>query len=146
MEYVERLSHYFEANDITSEGKKRAILLNAVGPSTYIARESNRTLLRGESKCMHTSVRNPLLSSRGMIMCRGRGDHSSVRGRITQAAEYCQYSGVQDDMLHDRLVCGISHKGIQRSLLQDPALGEAMKVALSAEAADRAPRCWDSCR
>ena len=29
MEYVERLSHYFEANDITSEGKKRAILLNA---------------------------------------------------------------------------------------------------------------------
>ena len=35
MEYVERLSHYFEANDITSEGKKRAILLNAVGPSTY---------------------------------------------------------------------------------------------------------------
>ena len=43
-------------------------------------------------------------------------------------------------MLRDRLVCGISHKGIQRRLLQDPALtfGEAaMKVALSAEAADR---------
>ena len=34
-EYVERLSHYFEANDITSASKKRAILLNAVGPSTY---------------------------------------------------------------------------------------------------------------
>ena len=42
-------------------------------------------------------------------------------------------------MLRDSLVCGISHKGIQRRLLQDPALtfGEAMKVALSAEAAYR---------
>ena len=35
LEYVERLSHYFAANDIVSEDKKKAILLNAVGPSTY---------------------------------------------------------------------------------------------------------------
>ena len=58
---------------------------------------------------------------------------------LRKLAEY-QYGGVLDDMLRDRLVCGISHKGIQRRLLQDPALtfGEAaMKVALSAEAADR---------
>ena len=35
LEYVERLSHYFVANDIVSEDKKKAILLNAVRPSTY---------------------------------------------------------------------------------------------------------------
>ena len=35
LEYVERLTHYFVANDITYEDKKKAILLNAVGPSTY---------------------------------------------------------------------------------------------------------------
>ena len=34
-EYVERLQHYFTANDIDSEDKRRAILLNAVGSSTY---------------------------------------------------------------------------------------------------------------
>ena len=34
-EYIERLGHYFTANDIVSEDKWRAILLNAVGPSTY---------------------------------------------------------------------------------------------------------------
>ena len=34
-EYSERLEHYFTANDITAEEKKRAILLNAVGPTTY---------------------------------------------------------------------------------------------------------------
>ena len=34
-EYVERLQHYFTANDILAEDKRRAILLTAVGPSTY---------------------------------------------------------------------------------------------------------------
>jgi hypothetical protein len=34
-EYAERLEHYFTANDITSEDKRRAILLNGVGPAIY---------------------------------------------------------------------------------------------------------------
>ena len=34
-EYAERLEHYFTANDIVSASKRRAILLNAVGPTTY---------------------------------------------------------------------------------------------------------------
>ena len=33
--YVERLNHYFIANDVTDEGKKRSILLSACGSSTY---------------------------------------------------------------------------------------------------------------
>ncbi|KRX31091.1 hypothetical protein T05_10364, partial [Trichinella murrelli] len=31
--YVERLNFYFEANDITSAEKKRAILMNVCGPT-----------------------------------------------------------------------------------------------------------------
>ena len=34
IEYTERLENYFLANDITDAAKKKAILLNAVGPST----------------------------------------------------------------------------------------------------------------
>ena len=34
-EYIERLKHYFTANEIASEDKRRDILLNAVGASTY---------------------------------------------------------------------------------------------------------------
>ena len=34
-EYIERLEHYFSANDIASPAKRRAILLTAVGASTY---------------------------------------------------------------------------------------------------------------
>ena len=33
--YVERLNHYFVANSITEEGKKRAIFCTVVGETTY---------------------------------------------------------------------------------------------------------------
>ena len=35
IEYVERLDYYFVANEIDDPAKKRAILLTAVGPTTY---------------------------------------------------------------------------------------------------------------
>ena len=35
IEYAERLDNYFVAHDIVDVAKKRAILLNAVGPTTY---------------------------------------------------------------------------------------------------------------
>ena len=34
-QYVERLDQYFEANEITDEGKKRATFLTVVGGKTY---------------------------------------------------------------------------------------------------------------
>ena len=43
-EYVERLDSYFITNDLTDPAKKRAILVNAVGPKTY---RLIKTLLTG---------------------------------------------------------------------------------------------------
>ena len=34
-QYVEHVNHFFEANDITDDGKKRAILLSVIGSSKY---------------------------------------------------------------------------------------------------------------
>ena len=34
-QYVERVNHFFDANDIADAGKKRAVLLLIIGPSTY---------------------------------------------------------------------------------------------------------------
>ena len=33
--YIERLKFFFDANDINTEGKQKAILLSACGSSTY---------------------------------------------------------------------------------------------------------------
>ena len=35
IEYAERLEHYFTANEITDNGKKRAVLLSSCGAKTY---------------------------------------------------------------------------------------------------------------
>ena len=34
-QYVERLDHFFEVNEVADADKKRAILLTVIGPSTY---------------------------------------------------------------------------------------------------------------
>ena len=34
-QYIERLGHYFSANDITDISKQKSILLSVVGPETY---------------------------------------------------------------------------------------------------------------
>ncbi len=48
VEYAERLENYFIANDITNEGKQRAILLHCVGPATYrLTWDSKRAHLCG---------------------------------------------------------------------------------------------------
>ena len=36
-EYAEQLEHYYTANDVTSEGKHRTILLKCIGPTTYVS-------------------------------------------------------------------------------------------------------------
>ena len=38
IQYVERLDHFYEANGITENDKKRAILLTTIGPVTYKTR------------------------------------------------------------------------------------------------------------
>ena len=34
-QYVERMDHFFAANDITEASKKKLVLLSVIGPSTY---------------------------------------------------------------------------------------------------------------
>ena len=78
LEYVERLTYYFAANDITSEAKKKAILLNAVHlPANQDARitiESDGPLARGYRR------QSPKPSPRGSSSTRGcRGKASRLR-------------------------------------------------------------------
>ena len=62
---------------------------------------------------------------------------------LRKIAECCEYGGVLNDMLRDRLVCGTSNKGIQRRLLQQAELtfDKAMEMAQAAEAAEKDSEC-----
>ena len=113
-QYVERLDQFFEANDLTGDGKatkRRATFLTVVGPGPY-------RLLR--------SLLSPAKPS--------DKTYDELVKKLTE--HYIPY----DKMLRDRLVWGINDAGIQKKLLQenDPlTLARALKVAQGAETADK---------
>ena len=153
-EYVERLEHYFTANDIDSEDKRRAILLNAAGASTY---RLIRTLVSpdkvtdvsfanivGKAKAHFNPKPSPIVK-RYEFNTRRQGENETIStyvAELRKIAEYCEYGAVLNDMLRDRLVCGIFDRTVQRRLLQqvDLTFDKALEAALAAEAADKDSR------
>ena len=132
-----------------SSDKQCAILLSAVGASTY---RLIRTLVSPEKVTDYTFTSlvdkarahfNPKPSpivKRYEFNTRRQGKSEAVAtyvAELRKIAEFCDYGPVLSDMLRDRLVCGISNKIIQRRLLQEPDLTFDMGIALSVEAADK---------
>ena len=150
-EYVERLEHYFTANDIVSVEKRRSILLYAVGASTY---RLIRTLV-SPAKVSEVSFADivdlakthfcpkpsPIVKRFEFnTRCQREGESISVYvAELRKLAEHCEYGTTLSDMLRDRIVCGISDRTVQRRLLQqhDLTFDKALEIALASEAADK---------
>ena len=153
-EYAERLVHYFVANDIVGEDKRRAILLNAVGPGTYrliktLASPKKVDELRFaelvELAAAHFNPKPSPIVKRYEFNSRCQKEGESIAtyvAELRKIAEHCEYGAVLSDMLRDRLVCGTNNKGLQRRLLLEPGLtfDKAIEMALAAEAADKESR------
>ncbi|CAC5376393.1 unnamed protein product [Mytilus coruscus] len=149
IEYTERLNHYFIANNIESMEKKRAIFLSACGKKTYkLMRNLNAPQKPGKKSYddivkLVTDHQNPKPSSivqRCIFNSRSRQPNESVSqfvAELRQISEHCDYKATLDDMLRDRLVCGIKEDRIQRRLLAEPGLTfkKAMEVATAMEMA-----------
>ncbi|CAI5686860.1 unnamed protein product [Oreochromis niloticus] len=149
IEYVERLEHFFLANDISDEGKKRSVLLSACGARTYkLIRNLTTPRKPGDFsfKELVTLVQNHHCPKPSVIVQRFKfHTHShkpgvSVAAYVTelrQLSEHCEFGGVLDDMLRDRLVCGINDDGMQRRLLGEPTLDfkKALEIAQAIETA-----------
>ena len=58
---------------------------------------------------------------------------------LRQLSEFCEFGATLEDMLRDRLVCGISSSSIQRRLLAEPelTLQKAQDLAQAIESADK---------
>jgi hypothetical protein len=153
-EYAERIEHYFTANDITSGAKRRAILLNAVGPATYcllktLVSPAKITELTFEEiverAAKHFNPKPSPIVKRYEFNTRRQEDGETVAtfvAALRKIAEYCEYGDVLDNMLRDRVVCGINNKAVQRRLLQESSLTfeKALEMAVAAETADRDSR------
>ena len=150
-EYPVRLVHYFVANDIEAEAKRRAILPTAVGPGTYRLMKTLASPKKLEEFTFkelvelaptHFNPRPSPIVKRFEFNSRSQKEGESIAvfvAELRKIAEYCDYGPVLSDMLRDRLVCGTNVKSIQRRLFVEPALTfeKALEMALAAEAADK---------
>ena len=154
VEYIERLTHYFTANDIEDEDKQRSILLSVCGAKTYklirnlVAPDKPDSKTFKELAELVQNHRNPKPSEivqRFKFNSRFRKEGESVAtyvAELRQLTEHCNFGGVLEDMLRDRLVCGINDDRIQRRLLSETTLNfkKAYEMAVGMETAAKNAR------
>ena len=152
--YTECIEQYFEANDVVDAAKKRAILLCACRATTF-------NLIRGlvapdkpsdRSYAELVSLVQEHYSPKPSVSVQRFEFNSCVRQQgesvadfvaaLRRLTEHCEFGDTLNDMLCDRVVCGINDGGIQRHLLAESKLTykKVLELALSLESADRDAR------
>ena len=151
MFYFERLEEYFIANDIKSAKKMKAILLSVVGADTYqlirslVAPEKPKEKIFEQLVNLVQEHHQPTPSAivqRNKFNSRTQSTGESVAMFVTELrrlVEHCQFGQTLDEMLQDRLVCGITDGRVQRRLLSEPelTLKKALELAQAQETAEK---------
>ncbi|RUS83602.1 hypothetical protein EGW08_008656 [Elysia chlorotica] len=147
--YAERLEFFFVANEIESEAKKQAIFLSSMGVKPYKLL-SNLVSPRKPGDCTYREIldilenhHNPRPSTivqRFKFNSRVRAPSESVRvyvAELKRLSEFCEYNDSLEEMLRDRLVCGINDSRIQQRLLSERQLtfAKTLEIAQAMEAA-----------
>jgi len=152
--YEEQLRFFMVANNITDAAKKRSILLTVCGDHTFkllrslvpdgkldaddITYDSLVGLLKS-----HYKKKQSVVVHRFNFNTRARKPSESIADYIAALRELamnCNFGSKErlEEMLRDRLVCGVNHQGIQRKLLSegDISYTDALALAQSIESAE----------
>ena len=148
-QYQERLENYFDANDITEEGKKKSILLSVVGAQAYQLIRNLVAPTKPKEKSFeelceamnsHYNPKPSEIVQRFKFHCRSRKSGESVPNFIAELrhlSEHCNFEDQLENQLRDRLVCGINDVKMQKRLLSETTLTfkKAVEIATSMEIA-----------
>ena len=151
--YIERLQQYFIANKV-KEDKLRAILLSVSGAPTYkvirnlAAPRKPTAFTFGELVEFVQSYYSPAPSTivqHYNINTRVQKEGESVVefvAELKKLLEHCQFNATLEDMLRDRLVCGIRDSRTQERLLSEPDLSfkKAYDICMATEMAEKNAR------
>ncbi len=151
--YVERAKLYLTANDIASAEKQRAIFLSSCGDATYrrikdVLSPRAPTDVPFKDICSimtaHFQPQPSEIVQRFRFNTRTRQQHETVATYVTQLkriAETCNFGDAAklNEMIRDRLVCGIANEKWQQRLLAEDKLtyDKAYKLFLSLEASEK---------
>ena len=121
VEYTDRLSYYFTANGIIDGARKRTILISCCGPATFrlmkslvfpeqLDEFSFQQLV--EKVKLHREPKVSIIVQQFQFNTRNRSLDESVADYVAalrRLAEHCALGNMLDEMLRDRLVCGINN-------------------------------------
>ena len=127
--YEERLQQYFVANGVEDANKRCEILLSACRQQTYKVIR-NLVAPKKPAECKFEDITGHLaryFSPKPSIIvqrfkfnsrCRQQGEGiAKFVAELRHIAQCCGYDATLEDMLRDRLVCGVNDARIQRRLL-----------------------------
>lgn len=154
--YVERMEQFFIANGVSEEGKRHAIFLSTIGPKTYkllttlVAPNKPSELkykLLTATLQKHLCPQPPLTVRRFKFHTRQRQTGESVATYVAELrslARNCEFGDTLQEMLRDRLVCGINNPHIQKRLLGEADLSfeNSFAIALGLEEAESGAQEW----
>ena len=147
--YTERLQQYFTANDIKTAEKQRAILLSVCGATTYQLIRNYTFQQLVQLVQSHRTPPPSVTVQRFTFNTRSQKEGETVAqfvAELRRLSEHCHFEATLDDMLRDRLVCGVRDVQVQRRLLAEPRLTfkKAFELSQSAEAAEKNARVLQS--
>ncbi len=148
-QYVERLNHFFLANAIENADKKRAVFLSVIGPAVYKMLASLLAPVKPGEKTYEelvTSLQKQYdpkpseIVQRFKFHSRVRKEGESVSSYVAELrslAQFCNFGASLEDMLRDRIVCGINDVTAQKRLLaeRDLTYQKALDLARGQEVA-----------
>ena len=158
--YSQRLKFYFEANDVEDAAKQRAILLSVAGPETFRLLSSLVAPLTVKDKTFtelvdllsgHYNPKKSAAVHRFKFNSRVRNPNESVSKYVSELKKLavdCAFGSAEalNQMLCDRLLCGINDARIQRRLLTEENLtyDKAFTICQSIELADQSTQALSS--
>ncbi len=148
--YVERVQHFFAANDVDDEHKVPT-LLSLIGSKTY---SLLKDLLLPEKPAdkdfdeivstlqKHLNIKPLEIAERFRFYKRNQHEGESVLSYVAELRKlttHCNFGSNLEETLRDRLVCGLSNEQIQKRLLAKSKLKfpKAVDIAVVMETATR---------
>ena len=149
--YVEHLEQYLAADKIEDVDEQRAILLSVCDPATYrficsLVSPKKRAELKftdiADIVQKHYDPKPSIIVQRYRFNTRYRhvGESASTYvAELCQLSNHCDFGPSLQQMLQDRLICGIEDPKIQQRLLAEPDLSfdKAFELSLTSESADQ---------
>ena len=149
--YQERVDLFCEANGITDAPKKKAVFLSSIGVDAYKLVRNLCTTNTPSEKTLpqiitllksHLAPEPNEILERFKFNSRNRKEGETVADYVAELRNLSRnykYDAKLNEMLRDRIVCGINNSNMQKKMLseKDLTFEKALVIATSSEAASK---------